>query len=149
MAILMLADLEAWDKNLDNIARMMQNSERKLSIGEGGQKTQKIQKEIISRLDEMIKQLENKKKNKDGEGSENCPESKDGQKTAKGQQKEGQQKIIDEPMKDSKIMNDSGSGKVDITQLKKMTENWGKMPANERAKAMQSMQDLVNGLPPT
>jgi hypothetical protein len=63
LAALMLLDMQTWkNKDLAAIARKMDNVERRLQLARGGPETQKIQKEIIARLDELIKELENKKK---------------------------------------------------------------------------------------
>jgi len=45
----------------------MKRVEDRLDLARGGPKTQKIQKEIVARLDEMIKELENKNKNNKGD----------------------------------------------------------------------------------
>lgn len=55
---LMLLDIETWRKDLYNVARLMDNSGRRLDVGAGGPVTQKIQKQIVARLDEMIMALE-------------------------------------------------------------------------------------------
>jgi hypothetical protein len=63
---LMLLDMQSWkEKDLGAVARKMSNIERRLELARGGPQTQKLQKEVISRLDELIKELENKAK-KDG-----------------------------------------------------------------------------------
>jgi len=60
VSALMLLDMQTWkEKDLAAIARKMDNVERRLELARGGPQTQKIQKEIISRLDELIKELEN------------------------------------------------------------------------------------------
>jgi hypothetical protein len=60
---LMLLDMLTWkEKDLNWIARKMDNSGRRLQLARGGPVTQKIQKDIVRRLDEIIKELENKKK---------------------------------------------------------------------------------------
>lgn len=60
---LMLLDMLTWkEKDLNWIARKMDNSGRRLQLARGGPVTQKIQKDIVNRLDEIIKELENKKK---------------------------------------------------------------------------------------
>jgi hypothetical protein len=67
VAALMLLDMQTWkDKDLGAVARKMENIERRLELARGGPQTQKIQKEVIQRLDELIKELENKAKNKGG-----------------------------------------------------------------------------------
>jgi hypothetical protein len=63
VAALMVFDMATWkDKDLGTIARKMDNIERRLDLSRGGPKTQKIQKEVIARLDELIKEKENQSK---------------------------------------------------------------------------------------
>lgn len=58
---LMLLDMLTWkEKDLNWVARKMDNSGRRLQLARGGPVTQKIQKDIVNRLDEIIKELENK-----------------------------------------------------------------------------------------
>jgi len=60
---LMLLDMLTWkEKDLNWVARKMDNSGRRLELARGGPVTQKIQKDIVNRLDEIIKELENKRK---------------------------------------------------------------------------------------
>jgi hypothetical protein len=40
----------------------MENIQRRLDLRRGGKKTQKMQKEVLVRLDEMIKEIENQQK---------------------------------------------------------------------------------------
>jgi hypothetical protein len=62
---LMMLDMVSWrEKDLNWIARKMDNSGRRLELARGGPTTQKIQKDIVRRLDELIKELENKAKGK-------------------------------------------------------------------------------------
>jgi hypothetical protein len=63
VSALMLLDMQTWqDKDLGAVARKMENIERRLDLARAGPQTQKLQKEVISRLDELIKELENKAK---------------------------------------------------------------------------------------
>jgi hypothetical protein len=63
VSILMLLDMQTWkDKDLGEIARKMENIERRLELARGGPQTQGLQKEVIRRLDELIKKLENQAK---------------------------------------------------------------------------------------
>jgi hypothetical protein len=63
VAALMHFDMVTWqDKDLGWIARKMDNIQRRLDLKRGGKQTQKIQKEVLVRLDEMIKELENRQK---------------------------------------------------------------------------------------
>jgi hypothetical protein len=55
--------MQTWkDKDLGWIARKMDNIERRLELARGGPQTQKMQTEVVRRLDEIIKELENQKK---------------------------------------------------------------------------------------
>jgi hypothetical protein len=63
VSLLMLYDMQTWrEKDLGWVARKMDNVERRLELARGGPQTQKIQKEIVRRLDEIIKELENQQK---------------------------------------------------------------------------------------
>lgn len=65
VATLMFFDLQSWakdDKDLGNIGKLMDNSARRLDLARGGKTTQDIQKKIVLRLDEKIKELENQQK---------------------------------------------------------------------------------------
>ncbi len=60
VATLMFFDMSSWKaKDLSAISRMMKNIERRLDLARGGQKTQEMQKKVVLRLDEIIKELEN------------------------------------------------------------------------------------------
>ena len=68
VALLMQLDMVAWKtKDLDDIARKMKDVERRLDLARGGPVTQQKQREILARLDEVIKKLENQQK-KSGSG---------------------------------------------------------------------------------
>jgi hypothetical protein len=63
VATLMLLDMHTWkDKDLGDIARKMDNIERRLDIARGGPETHRQQREVLNRLDELIKKLENSNK---------------------------------------------------------------------------------------
>jgi len=152
VATLMLLDMETWRKDLGNVARLMDNSERRLEVGRAGPETQKIQKEVIARLDELIKELENKAKaqqgNCNGGGGGECPNGDscpDGgnQKTGNGGGANPKA-----PMRDSVIALNGGSGRVDIAKLNKLAESWGKLPKAEQAKVSAEIEDLISGLSP-
>jgi len=67
VAALMHLDMLTWqEKDLGWIARKMDNIQRRLDLRRGGKHTQKMQKEVLVRLDEMIKEIENKQKNQGG-----------------------------------------------------------------------------------
>jgi uncharacterized membrane protein YgcG len=148
---LMLLDMETWKKDLGNVARLMDNSERRLDVGRAGPETQKIQKEVIARLDELIKELENKAKSKGGGGGGggggdpnggSCP---DGGGQGSGSSGGSNPKA---PMQDSVIALNGGSGRVDIAKLQKSIENWGKLPKAEQIRTAEAIEDLIHGLSP-
>ena len=59
----MQLDMVAWKtKDLDDIARKMKDVERRLDLSRGGPVTQEKQRDILARLDEVIKKLENQQK---------------------------------------------------------------------------------------
>jgi len=63
VSALMLLDMQTGkDKDLGAVARKMNVIGERLDIAKGGPQTQKLQKEVILRLDELIKELENKAK---------------------------------------------------------------------------------------
>lgn len=138
VATLMFFDMERWpseEKDLENISRLMDNSERRLALARGGQKTQEIQKKIVFRLDELIKEMENKASNSQCAGG-GCP--KGGQPGNGGAQGPT-------PMQDSNIATNGGPGNVTEKKLQNLAEVWGKLPEAERAKAMM---EITRDLPP-
>jgi len=67
VAALMHLDMANWqDKDLGAIGRKMDNIQRRLDLARGGKATQKQQKEVVARLDEIIKELENQQQNPGG-----------------------------------------------------------------------------------
>jgi len=63
VAALMHFDMLTWqEKDLGWIARKMGSIQRRLDLKRGGKQTQRQQKEVLVRLDEMIKEMENKQK---------------------------------------------------------------------------------------
>jgi hypothetical protein len=135
VAVLMAYDMESWkQKDLGEIARKMDNIERRLELARGGPHTQKIEKEVVLRLDELIKQLENESNGSSGQNSGNCPN---------GGNSGGANP--NSPLKDSRIVRNTGPGRVDPKHLEYLAQNWGKLPEKERA---QAMQDLTRDMPP-
>jgi hypothetical protein len=133
---LMLLDMLTWkEKDLNWIARKMDNSGRRLQLARGGPVTQKIQKDIVNRLDEIIKELENGRKNPGANGGA-CPDG--------GQQpSNGGGANPSSPMRDSNIATNGGPGQVDKKRFKTAVQRWGSMPEKERRKFLQ---DLTRGM---
>jgi hypothetical protein len=128
---MLLNDLDNWQKDdLGDISRDMKHSGHRLDNGYGGDKTQQIQKDIVSKLDKKIKELEDKGGDKDQASGRDQKQGPGGQ---------GQ------PAQDSNIMGGSGRGRVDEKALRKIAENWGTMPPAERQKVIQ---EISRDLPP-
>lgn len=149
VATLMFLDMQSWrSKDLGEIARKMDNIERRLELARGGPQTQKMQKEVVARLDELIKQLENQQKNQgqgqgQGGGPPNdggCPPG--GQQPGQPGNQAGQPTA---PQQDSMGGQNSGPGRVDEKKLRELAEVWGKLPEKERERAML---ELTRDLPP-
>jgi hypothetical protein len=133
---LMLLDMQTWkDKDLGSVARKMGNVERRLELARGGPQTQKLQKEIVSRLDELIKELENKAKGSGKCNGGSCP---GGAKSGSGGGANPSS-----PMQDSQIANNGGPGHVDIAKIREHGKGWGKLSARDRERVLQ---DLTRGL---
>jgi len=136
LAALMALDMHTWnEKDLQAIARKMKSVERRLDLSRGGPVTQKIQKDIVARLDEMIKELENQCKGGQCNGG-NCPGGNPGN---------GGGANPTAPMQDSNIANNGGPGTVDKAKLKNLVEQWGNLPPREQARALQ---ELTQGMSP-
>jgi hypothetical protein len=136
VAVLMAFDMQAWrEKDLSDIARKMDNIERRLELARGGPKTQKMQKDVVARLDEIIKQLENQQKGDSNNGG-SCPN---------GGQPGNPGGTPSSPQRDSMGGKNSGPGNVDPKKLDGLAKQWGKLPEKERA---QAMQELTRDMPP-
>jgi BMFP domain-containing protein YqiC len=122
----MSEDVEVWKNgDLSDIGRDMKNSTTRLETGKSGPKTQKVQKDIIDKLDKKIKDLEDE-------------ENKKNEQAAAEKNKQ-------EPSRESIPLDDQGKGIVDEKKLRKIAEDWGKLPPQERAKAIQ---EVTKDLPP-
>jgi hypothetical protein len=132
----MLYDMLTWqDNDLGWIARKMNVIKDRLDLTRGGKKTQQYQKEVLVRLDEMIKELENKQK-QPGSGAGNggnCPPGSNpspGNGPPSGNTPSG-------PAGDSALPSaPPGKGVVDPKRLTEIANVWGTLPEKERAKAM-------------
>jgi len=140
VATLMFFDIQNWardPKDLANIAKLMDNSGRRLDLARAGEQTQEIQKKIVFRLDEKIKELENQDKGGGGGNGGSCP-SGGTPGPANGTQPSG-------PAATSTLPQGGGPGKVDDKKLRQYAEVWGKMTPDARAKAVQ---EITRDLPP-
>jgi hypothetical protein len=132
VAALMHFDMLTWqEKDLGWIARKMDNIQRRLDLKRGGKKTQKMQKEVLVRLDEMIKELENRRKGPPGDGpggpnDGNCPPG------SPGPDGPAQHNPSQRGMDDSKPGNASGPGDRTLKKIEEIAKVWGTLPFKER-----------------
>jgi hypothetical protein len=142
VAALMHFDMVSWqDKDLAAIGRKMDNIQRRLELTRGGKKTQKLQKEVVARLDEIIKELENQCQGGDCPNGGNCPSG--GQAKGNGS-KPGKNIRASSPQQDSIGGDGSGPGQIDAKKIKELAEVWGKLPARDRE---ASMRELTQSMP--
>jgi len=145
VATLMFFEMQNWSadpKDLSNITRLMDNSGRRLELARSGEKTQDIQKKIVFRLDELIKELE--AKNKPGNGQCNGGNCPNGGQAGKPGNQPGNTVNPTQNAADSYIMGGSGAGKVDEKELRRIAESWGTLPPEKRAKIVE---DITRDLP--
>ena len=142
LAHIMLADIDHWkkdEKDLSNIVKLMDNSERRLDQARGGKITQDIQKKIVFRLDELIKEKEAQASQCAQCNGGSCPNG------GKPGTNPGNSVNPKSPMQDSNIGGGSGEGKVTDQRFRNLQEKWGGMEPAERAKALQ---ELTREYPP-
>ncbi len=129
LALIMRADMDTWKDgadDLDDISREMTKISDRLKNSKGGKDTQKMQKDVLARLDKMIKDAEDQQK------AAAQAEADEEEARRKKQQREAQQ----DPANDTIKGHEQGTGRVDKKRVQEIAENWGKLPEKERAKAM-------------
>jgi tetratricopeptide (TPR) repeat protein len=138
VGVLMHYDMAAWqDKDLDWIARKMGVIKDRLDLTRGGPKTRAMQREVLVKLDEKIKELENLTKGSSQGNGGNCPNG--------GQSGPPSGNRSSNPARDSQIpVAPPMQGIVDMKKFKEYADVWGKLPEKERAKAMT---ELTRGMP--
>ncbi|MCR5165274.1 MAG: hypothetical protein K6C40_14780 [Thermoguttaceae bacterium] len=116
---LMRKDLETLkDESLEMISRRMKGVERQLGHGNGDEKVQKSEEEIVEMLDNMIEELEEQ---------------------ARQQQKRMQSSLKSgKPMGDAKIAGGKGPGNVTRRDLD-FSKAWGSLPEKEREEVLQQL----------
>lgn len=111
-----LGNLE--EKSLDDVSNKMSDVTRRLNLARAGQKTQKVEKEIVDLLDELIKKMEDQSSG-GGAGS--------------GQGKAGKGNQAINASQDSRVKGSTAPGEVD-KKKPKAGANWGNLDDKERAK---------------
>jgi tetratricopeptide (TPR) repeat protein len=125
VALLMRSELEALkDDSLDEIAAMMRDVKRQLELARGGQRVQKKEDEIASKLDEMIKKAE--------EQMQKASKSSSGNSSGGSNQPNN-------PLGDSIVKGSTAPGQVDPKDVRPEGD-WGDMPRREREQAKNEME---------
>jgi tetratricopeptide (TPR) repeat protein len=138
VGVLMHYDMAAWqDKDLDWISRKMGVIKDRLDLTRGGPKTRAMQREVLVKLDEMIKELENKCSGCSACNGGNCPSGGNSKGPPNGNRPSN-------PAGDFGLPNGIAKGEVDMKKFKEYADVWGKLPERERTKIMT---DLTRGMP--
>lgn len=117
VAELMKLDLEGLkEKSLSEVARQMDDVERRLALGRAGEKVQRVEEKIISTLDEIIKKLE-EQQGGGGGGAGNAGNP-----------------APSNPADESYVGGIKGPGEVDPKKAGHK-DNWGNLPPKAQATA--------------
>lgn len=124
LARLMQADLEPLKTDsLDEISRIMDNIQVTLGHGRAGKQVRSEEEEVISKLDKLIKKLE------DQANSAAAAAAASGGNPSSGPS---------QPMQDSMPVEQKGPGNVNPKDLGTNTD-WGNLPPKEREEALQQL----------
>ena len=126
LAHLISADIKPLkDDSLDEVARLMNDVQRRLDLGRAGKRVRDQEEEIVNKLDKMIEQIE-----------QQMQQQQQQQQQASGQQ--SQQQGQGQPMEESQIAGGGGPGDVDQKDIGKR-DGWGNLPPAERQASLQRM----------
>ena len=118
VALLMRHDLEQLkEASLGEVAKKMLDVERRLTLGRGGEKTQKVEEEIVEALDEIIKKVEQQQQNSGGGGGQG-----------------GNQNQSGGAANDSSIKGATAPGEVDKKDIGNKA-GWGTLPPKKATEA--------------
>ncbi len=130
-AKLMRSDIDPLkEDSLDEVARLMNDVERRLVLGRAGVKVREQERTIVEKLDKLIEKIEEQIQQQQQQQQE--------QQSSQNKPKNGQSQA----MEDSRIAGGSGPGDVDPKKLEQGNE-WGDLPPAQRQEALQNiMRDL-------
>jgi hypothetical protein len=142
VAILMFFEMDKWPDNpldLSNIERLMDNSGRRLDLARPDPETQKIQRKIVFRLDELIKEKENQAGGGGGQANKGeCPGG--GQPGSGPGSQPGNGNQPGQPLQDTKLVQGASGTNKDINkELQLATQNWGSLTPDERKKVIDQI----------
>jgi len=131
-AKLMLSDIEPLkEDSLDEVARMMNDVERRLSLGRTGKQVRDQEQAIIEKLDKMIEKMEQQQQQQQQQRKQQQQQRQQQQQQSKDS---SQQKASDQ----SAPGGGSGEGEVDNKDIGDKS-GWGNLPPAARQEALQSM----------
>ena len=132
-AKLMLTDIEPLKENsLDEVARMMNDVERRLALGRTGKQVRDQEQAIVEKLDKLIDQLEQQQQQQQKQRQQQQQQQRQQQKHQ--HQQPQQQQAAD----DSMPGGGDGQGAVDDKDIGDKS-GWGNLPPAARQEALQSM----------
>ncbi len=117
-----LASLE--DASLDHIARRMRDVERRLALGESGNRVLEVEDGVLSDLDKLIDELEQQQNQSSGGGAGSAGSTRPPQGAR--------------PADESRILGGSGPGRTDRRRLEDRG-GWGDLPPKARGEALQQI----------
>lgn len=127
-ARLMQADIKPFkEDSLDEIARMMNDVERRLALGRAGKTVRDKEQAIVDKLDKMIDKLEQQQKEQQQQ-----QQQKNGGKSKQQQPSQGN------PMDDTQVAGQKGNGDVDQKDIGNGS-GWGNLPPAQRQEALQNI----------
>jgi hypothetical protein len=126
LTAIMEEDITKWKNgDLFDIERDMRNSVTRLETSSGGKETQRIQQQIVDKLNKLIEEEENKNKqsgNADANSPLPTPESQP------------------QPQQDSVIQGGSGAGVTAEKLLKQYAGKWGDLPPEKREAVIKEIE---------
>lgn len=129
VAQLMVADIKPMkDDSLDEVARLMNDVERRLDLGRAGKQVRDEEKEIVDKLEKMIENIEQQIKQQQQQQQQ---QQQSGQQQQ--QQRQGSPKDQSTPGGEP-----PGAGDVDQKDIGKR-DGWGNLPPAERQASLQRM----------
>ncbi len=121
LARMMTADIEPLKVDSpDEIARLMNDVERRLELGRAGERVRKREEEIVKKLDKLIEQIEKEMEKK------------------KQQQQQPSSGNPSKPLDDSSPISQKGAGDVESKEQENR-KRWGDLPPEERRSTLQQI----------
>jgi len=125
-ARLMQADIKPYkEDSLDEIARLMNDVERRLTLGRAGKTVQDKEQAIVDKLDKMIDKLEQQQQQQQQQQQKNAGKAPKPNQGGK-------------PMEDSQLADQKGPGEVDQKDIGNGS-GWGNLPPAQRQEALQNI----------